>query len=293
VKPGSLSPGLVFFLSFLLFGSGDAPFTRGECRGVDFPGRSGRFPSGPGEVSADLVGELGADLAAPLGAAGGNPRLAGLVGLGLLGLVAVDQPVRDGIKGALGDNDLIVELSRDFTWMGGRIPVVALVSASVACGWFFHRPYLLKSALLGAESVVIASVWTGLLKVVAGRERPGLSPSGSFRFHGPAALDNEGWKSFPSGHAGVAFALGTVVSNRYPGRPAWLAYMLAGSVAISRLVLDRHWLSDVVAGSAIGYGAGRLVTGKEKDGEEPAESSGRSPRLELGPGRLAFSFKFN
>jgi undecaprenyl-diphosphatase len=57
--------------------------------------------------------------------------------------------------------------------------------------------------------------------------------------------------SFPSGHATNAFALCTVASlSFHPLMP--LAGVLAGSIALSRVVLGRHFLSDVLVGSLLG-----------------------------------------
>jgi undecaprenyl-diphosphatase len=57
--------------------------------------------------------------------------------------------------------------------------------------------------------------------------------------------------SFPSSHAANAFAVAVLLSRRWP-RGAVPFFALAAFVAFSRLYLDRHWLSDVVAGAAIG-----------------------------------------
>jgi undecaprenyl-diphosphatase len=57
--------------------------------------------------------------------------------------------------------------------------------------------------------------------------------------------------SFPSGHATNAFALCTVAGLSFqPLIP--LAGILAGSIALSRVVLGRHFLSDVLVGSLLG-----------------------------------------
>jgi membrane-associated phospholipid phosphatase len=57
--------------------------------------------------------------------------------------------------------------------------------------------------------------------------------------------------SFPSSHAANAFTLAWVLSARW--RRGWPAFAaLATLVAFSRLYLNRHYLSDVVAGAALG-----------------------------------------
>jgi membrane-associated phospholipid phosphatase len=57
--------------------------------------------------------------------------------------------------------------------------------------------------------------------------------------------------AFPSSHAANAFALATILARRWRRwAPVFLA--LATTVAFSRIYLDRHWLSDVIVGSALG-----------------------------------------
>lgn len=69
--------------------------------------------------------------------------------------------------------------------------------------------------------------------------------------------------SFPSGHSITAFAVTLPIGLFYPPLMAGLLFC-AFSVAISRILLGLHYLSDVVAGSAIGsmlgYAAFRLFS---------------------------------
>jgi membrane-associated phospholipid phosphatase len=68
-----------------------------------------------------------------------------------------------------------------------------------------------------------------------------------------------GARGFPSGHATLAFALFTALAFFLPrGRTLFL--LLAGGVALSRVVMGEHFVSDVVAGGGIGYVAAVLVT---------------------------------
>ncbi|MCC7174295.1 MAG: phosphatase PAP2 family protein [Bryobacterales bacterium] len=69
--------------------------------------------------------------------------------------------------------------------------------------------------------------------------------------------------SFPSGHSITAFAVALPIGLFFP--PLMLAMLFCAlSVAASRIVLGMHFLSDVVAGSAIGsmlgYAAFRLLS---------------------------------
>ncbi len=65
--------------------------------------------------------------------------------------------------------------------------------------------------------------------------------------------------SFPSSHAANAFAIAWVLARRWRrAAPAWFA--VAVVVTISRVYLNRHFLSDVVVGAAIGTLCGWWAT---------------------------------
>ena len=57
--------------------------------------------------------------------------------------------------------------------------------------------------------------------------------------------------SFPSGHTMTASSVALVISYFYPALEGPL-FFLAISIAVSRIVLGMHFLSDVLVGSAIG-----------------------------------------
>ena len=64
--------------------------------------------------------------------------------------------------------------------------------------------------------------------------------------------------SFPSSHVANAVAVAWILSRRWPrARLVWL--FLAAVVAFSRMYLDRHYLSDVVAATVLGAGFATLV----------------------------------
>jgi membrane-associated phospholipid phosphatase len=136
-------------------------------------------------------------------------------------------------------------------------------------------------------SLVAAGMANGLLKASVGRARPRLELGpGAFR---PFTLDN-GWQSFPSGHATVAFAMATAISAE--ADRSWvtvLTFSGAGLVAWSRSHEDRHWASDIVAGAAVGtvmaYHTSRRL-------QRRAEQRDRGPgaRLLLGPNVLGVAF---
>ena len=68
--------------------------------------------------------------------------------------------------------------------------------------------------------------------------------------------------AFPSGHAASAFAAASVLERHFGYRASWPALLAATYVGASRLVENRHWVSDVVFGAALGEAVGWTVVGR-------------------------------
>ncbi len=66
--------------------------------------------------------------------------------------------------------------------------------------------------------------------------------------------------SFPSGHTASAFAAATVLQRDFGWKVGIPAYAVGGYVAAARMQSNKHYLSDVIIGAAIGVSAGRAVT---------------------------------
>jgi membrane-associated phospholipid phosphatase len=65
--------------------------------------------------------------------------------------------------------------------------------------------------------------------------------------------------SFPSGHTTVTFASATVLQRHFGWKVGLPAYAVASYVAASRVEMQRHYLSDVAFGAALGIVAGRTL----------------------------------
>lgn len=80
----------------------------------------------------------------------------------------------------------------------------------------------------------------------------GLTAAFKFAVHRkrPDGSDN---RSFPSGHTSAAFALASVAEQHYGWKVGAAAYAAAAAMGASRLMEDKHYLSDVVAGATLGY----------------------------------------
>jgi membrane-associated phospholipid phosphatase len=99
----------------------------------------------------------------------------------------------------------------------------------------------------------------------------------------------DGGNSFPSGHAISAWSLATVVAYEYgQHRPLvrFTSYGLATAVSLSRYTGRNHFLSDVLVGSAIGYGIGRYTYRAHHDTAldiDTGETKGKGTRSKLIP----------
>jgi len=130
----------------------------------------------------------------------------------------------------------------------------------------------LVDLLVVVEAAVLAADLNQLVKFTVGRQRPFVHYGNFEQGRAPDADDNV---SFYSGHSSLVFALaagaGTVSSLRgYQSTPwVWAGGMtLAAAVAYLRVAGDKHYLTDVLTGAAIGTAFGvavpRLLHGREE-----------------------------
>ena len=63
-------------------------------------------------------------------------------------------------------------------------------------------------------------------------------------------------RSFPSGHTSASFIAATVAHKTYGSQISAPAFLLAGLTGISRIHDNKHYLSDVIFGAALGIAIG-------------------------------------
>lgn len=83
--------------------------------------------------------------------------------------------------------------------------------------------------------------------------------AGKFTTH-RARPDGSNTQSLPSGHTASAFATAAVLHQHFGWKVGVPAYGFGAYVAASRMSANKHHLSDVLLGAAIGIAAGRTVT---------------------------------
>ena len=109
------------------------------------------------------------------------------------------------------------------------------------------------------ESIVLADLLAGGIKLMAGRQRPFIDIKNPYSFQLWRGFVGDQFRSFPSGHTVTAFAFASTLTREtqfwWPHAAFWIGtvfYGGAGLVGVSRMYNNMHWASDVMAGAAIG-----------------------------------------
>jgi membrane-associated phospholipid phosphatase len=124
--------------------------------------------------------------------------------------------------------------------------------------WLAKRPRVLLAGLL-AMLLTLCAVLP--IKSAVGRIRPDQEPAEVM--HQPFYKRSY---SFPSGDATLAFAVATAAAGFIASaKLRWLPFLPAAMAGVTRLMLFRHFASDVIAGAALGilcgYAALRISRG--------------------------------
>lgn len=185
-------------------------------------------------------------------------------------LMLVDEPVQRHALKIRQQSKAVQNVSSQITKFGGLYEAYTL-GALGAYGYIFKNGKMQTTTLLATQAYITGGALESVLKILAGRQRPFITDSSRVEaeptFYGPfhKALKGTGGKrvnsSFPSGHTTVAFAAATVYAMEYKERP-WVgivAYTAASAIGLSRITENKHWITDVVSGAALGYLSGRLV----------------------------------
>jgi len=187
-------------------------------------------------------------------------KLSAVLGAGLL-MYSVDQDIQNWVQDNRSSSS--EDTFKAITHLGNGVVLIGLMTALYVSGEVSDNNSLRKTALLSLESFLTTGIIVRGFKSVAGRARPSTGES-SHSFH-PFSTRSR-FASFPSGHASSAFAVATVIADQ--SNKTYidvLAYSLATLVAISRVHIDKHWASDILVGSAIGYFVAKKISALDKN----------------------------
>ena len=149
--------------------------------------------------------------------------------------------------------------------LGNSLYVIGGSLAIYAGGKLAGSENIVKPALTAFKATLIAGGAAGVLKYLSHRARPFENePPDAFDWKGPSFSSKN--LSFVSAHSATAFALASSLSTYYKDYKwvAWVTYPLATVTAWSRVYQNKHWVSDVVAGAALGIFIGKTVATPEK-----------------------------
>ncbi len=180
---------------------------------------------------------------------GGDARWAAPLAIGTGALIATDRNTASAI--AKFDDQL--NASRVVSYAGSSYGAGAIAAAFYFVGRAGHDDRARETGLLSAEALIDSELAVSGLKAIMERRRP-------LAIHHRADFF-KGGTSFPSGHAIHAWSVATVIANEYHDHRFVQigAYGLASLVSVARYTGEKHFLSDVLIGSAMGYGIGRYV----------------------------------
>ena len=190
----------------------------------------------------------------------GNPersRVIWQVIPGVAGLAATSFIIDEHVTSFLRSNQTsFLDTSASLTDMGGeKTIVIPAVLLTYGTARFVLKDERLQTATLNSiQSVIVTAIATEGIKIITGRARP-FNNEGPYAFR-PFPAGEDRYKSLPSGHTSLAFALFTPYAETYS---RWI-YLVPASVAMGRVYQDKHWLSDVVMGGGIGLVSGILFT---------------------------------
>jgi membrane-associated phospholipid phosphatase len=174
-----------------------------------------------------------------------------LLGIGAAG-AALGHPVDDDVNARLAASNAAGTFFAPGEWIGS-----VYVQTGVAVGLYVIGRYILpadgqsktnKVSHLGfdlIQAAVLTQTFVQGIKIAVRRDRP----------TGECC-------AFPSGHSATTFATAAVLERHLGYRAAVPTVLLAAYVAASRLHDNRHFLSDVIFGAALGTASGWTVVGR-------------------------------
>lgn len=151
---------------------------------------------------------------------------------------AVDRAVVDVVLAVRGP--LVTKVMTSVTGLGSAFAALVFVGLAFLAGWT-------RAGRVAAVALLVSGVVVVSLMALVQRPFP---PQPVCTVDGPGLAAH----SFPSGHA-AAVTVYALVARDAPDLPTGVVGGVAALVAVSRIYLGTHYLSDTVVGVAIGIGA--------------------------------------
>jgi membrane-associated phospholipid phosphatase len=257
-------PGAIMLALIILTGASQslAQSSEGNSSSQPQPSPTPRAqpsPSPEHRFFADILRDQRAIWTSPFNLRRSDAKWLAPIGFSAVALLATDRHT-SGELVEHGDNRTRLRISKDIGRFGSLYATGGVAAAFYLTGRANNNARARETGLLGAEALLDSGIVVEILKTVSQRQRPPTDHSSGEFF--------DGGSSFPSGHAITTWSLATVIAQEYgQHRPLVRlgAYGLATVVSLSRYTGRNHFLSDVLVGSAMGYGIGRYVYRQHHD----------------------------
>jgi membrane-associated phospholipid phosphatase len=201
--------------------------------------------------------------------------------------ILFDTAARNSLRAGSESGRATAATVSDIGYIG--LPTYAIIGEAGLVTWLGkgQGDAALQLALIDAEVIALNGLITGVVQKSTGRARPDATPT---------ATDNT---SFYSGHTSTAFSVATALCVEHARLVIYgnvadqivcpAALTVAATTGLMRIVADRHWASDVIAGAIFGSVVGGGVAWFHL---RPKSGGSTSLSLSAGPSSVALTASF-
>lgn len=188
-----------------------------------------------------------------------------LIGAGgaviVVGGAQFDDDISEEVRKHFDGHETLISAANALGTPPAVLGPLALFGVSSAIG----DRRLQDATFTSLEAIAYAGTITRIAKEVIGRYRPA-------DIHGAKKFDPfSGNTSCPSGHATIVFAMLTPMVYYYPHPATYALFGVGLTTDLARIALNRHWFSDVVVGSGLGFLMARYLS-KRHLSQSPVDS---------------------
>lgn len=214
-----------------------------------------------------IIGRDGLDyVTAPARWSSGAWGIAGGVAVGTVGLSFVDSMIASDVQRT--EFSPVVKTTMNVGSEYGELVYAQLLTVGLyGSGLAFDHQGIRITGRMLTQALLYSGAVTMGLRYVLGRDRPSGTADPHLFLYFQSSNDHQ---SFPSGHTTVAFAASSILADRIDNLPVTVfLYSMATLTAVSRVIRNRHWASDVFFGAALGLASGHYVIARQHEREDP------------------------
>jgi membrane-associated phospholipid phosphatase len=153
--------------------------------------------------------------------------------------------------------DIVVRAIGAASELSDQEPLYAGAAAVIATGVLLRDGRTVHGGTRVLATHLLATGLRGVIKQMVDRTRPDVAARDGYEFAAGERYFTD-YNSFPSGHSAGAVAAALAAAAVWPGSRA-AGISLAGAAAGAQVLRSKHYVSDIVAGAAIGLVAHALI----------------------------------